>query len=54
LVGPTSAEKFQPKVTLGGVITAQEFGGGAMTDIPVQSVIERLDQMLISDLVARR
>jgi ADP-heptose:LPS heptosyltransferase len=48
LFGPTSAEKFQPKVTLGGVIKAQEFGGGAMTDIPVQSVIERLDQLAIS------
>jgi ADP-heptose:LPS heptosyltransferase len=47
LFGPTPAEKFQPKVTLGGVITAQEFGGDAMTDIPVQSVIERLDQLAI-------
>jgi ADP-heptose:LPS heptosyltransferase len=47
LFGPTPAEKFQPKVTLGGVITAQEFGGEAMTDIPVQSVIERLDQVAI-------
>jgi ADP-heptose:LPS heptosyltransferase len=47
LFGPTPAEKFQPKVTLGGVITAQEFGGEAMTDIPVQSVIERLDQLAI-------
>jgi ADP-heptose:LPS heptosyltransferase len=47
LFGPTPAEKFQPKVTLGRVITAQEFGGEAMTDIPVQSVIERLDQLAI-------
>ena len=47
LFGPTSAEKFQPKVTFGVVITAQEFGGEAMTDIPVQSVIERLDQVAI-------
>ena len=47
LFGPTPAKKFQPKVTLGGVITAQEFGGEAMTDIPVQSVIERLDQLAI-------
>jgi ADP-heptose:LPS heptosyltransferase len=47
LFGPTSAEKFQPKVTFGGVITAQEFGGESMTDIPVQSVIERLDQLAI-------
>jgi ADP-heptose:LPS heptosyltransferase len=48
LFGPTPAGKFQPKVTLGGVITAQEFGGEAMTDIPVKSVIERLDQLAIN------
>jgi ADP-heptose:LPS heptosyltransferase len=48
LFGPTPAEKFQPKVTRGGVITAQEFGGEAMADIPVQSVIERLDQLAIN------
>jgi ADP-heptose:LPS heptosyltransferase len=47
LFGPTPSEKFQPKVTRGGVITAQEFGGESMTDIPVQSVIERLDQVAI-------
>jgi ADP-heptose:LPS heptosyltransferase len=47
LFGPTPSEKFQPKVTRGGVITSQEFGGESMTDIPVQSVIERLDQLAI-------
>jgi ADP-heptose:LPS heptosyltransferase len=47
LFGPTPSEKFQPKVTLGVVITAQEFGGTAMTAIPVQSVTERLDQLAI-------
>jgi ADP-heptose:LPS heptosyltransferase len=48
LFGPTPAEKFQPKVSRGGVITAQEFGGETMADIPVQSVIERLDQLAIN------
>ncbi|WP_051511674.1 glycosyltransferase family 9 protein [Skermanella stibiiresistens] len=47
LFGPTPAAKFQPRVTVGGAITAQEFGGRDMTDIPVQTVIERVDQLLI-------
>ncbi|UEM21684.1 lipopolysaccharide heptosyltransferase family protein [Skermanella mucosa] len=47
LFGPTPAAKFQPRVTSGGAMTAQEFGGRDMAAIPAQAVIERLDRLAI-------
>jgi len=48
LFGPTPAAKFQPRVTRGAVLTAQQFGGQAMTDIPVADVVDKLVDLAIS------
>ena len=46
LFGPTDVEKFRPVATRGEVLTAQTFGGDAMTAIPAEAVVERLSKIL--------
>lgn len=45
LYGPTSPKKFAPLTRQGSIITAQGFGGSAMTDIPVAAVTERVEAL---------
>ena len=51
LFGPTTAEKFSPKVTNGLTLRAQEFGGETMASIPEQAVFEKLQKLLWGRLV---
>jgi ADP-heptose:LPS heptosyltransferase len=45
LFGPTPAAKFAPAAATLTVIEAQSFGGGEMTVIPIEAVIEALDKL---------
>lgn len=44
--GPTDPLKSKPNGKNVHVVTAQEFGGGAMPDIPVQAIFERVERLL--------
>lgn len=46
LFGPTPAAKFAPAALTAKVISAQNFGGEAMTAIPTQAVADAIDEML--------
>jgi ADP-heptose:LPS heptosyltransferase len=46
LFGPTSPAKFRPVALRSAVVRAQEFGGTAMADIPVEPVASALDALL--------
>ncbi len=47
LFGPTDAGKLAPQVSRGLVIRAQDFGGEAMSAIPVESVAQAIDNVLL-------
>lgn len=47
LFGPTDAAKLAPQVSRGAVIRAQDFGGETMLTIPVDSVAQALDNVLL-------
>ncbi|MEQ8397443.1 glycosyltransferase family 9 protein [Thalassobaculum sp.] len=46
LFGPTPPAKFAPFVTRGAVLRAQDFGGGEMSNIPLQAVDDALELLL--------
>ncbi len=46
LFGPTTADKFAPKVLKGLTLRAQDFGGNTMESIPQQAVFEELKELL--------
>jgi ADP-heptose:LPS heptosyltransferase len=46
LFGPTSAEKFAPMTTRSAVVTAQEFGSDEMSAIPVDAVMEAVENLI--------
>lgn len=48
LFGPTTAEKFAPKVSKARVLRAQDFGGETMEAIPLDSVQKALKEILLS------
>jgi len=48
LFGPTTADKFAPKVSKARILRAQDFGGEAMESIPLESVQQALKEILLS------
>lgn len=46
LFGPTSAEKFAPKVSGGLILQSQDFGGNSMSIIPLKAVMGKLNEIL--------
>jgi ADP-heptose:LPS heptosyltransferase len=48
LFGKTNAEKVCPLVERGNIIRAQDYGGDEMACIPVDAVLESLDQLLFN------
>ncbi len=48
LFGPTTAEKFAPKVSKARILRAQDFGGETMEAIPLESVQKALKEILFS------
>lgn len=46
LYGPTDSEKFRPKVTVGRVLRASDFGSQDMQAIPVDAVLNELRALL--------
>jgi ADP-heptose:LPS heptosyltransferase len=45
LFGPTDAERWAPFTERGVIVRAQEFGGEAMSAIPVEAVLRAVDQV---------
>ncbi|HBN23049.1 MAG TPA: ADP-heptose--LPS heptosyltransferase [Holosporales bacterium] len=48
LFGPTTAEKFAPKISRAQILRAQDFGGESMEAIPLESVQKALKEVLLS------
>ena len=48
LFGPTTAEKFAPKVSRARILRAQDFGGETMEAIPIEAVRKALKEVLFS------
>lgn len=46
LFGPTPPAKFAPLATRAAIVTAQQHGGNAMTDIPLATVADALERLL--------
>ncbi len=47
LFGPTSAAKLAPRTTHGQVICSQDFDSTSMTSIPIESVLEAINKVIL-------